>query len=199
MLLRNDGTGRPYQVHFVEGSQKASAQTEQKKLWFWAVDVAPVPKVDETVIIVRATNPKDGACTQRVGQTGKVLRVDGSGRPYQIGFDTQKLWFWPIDVSLDVPPRETKARCYLVPDEKSQKALARLGFDLNAPKSSFDRSKDVQSGRRNVHFGGAHISFLFSKGKVAKLTPKCYRQVQLAAEYCRPTEVLLSRILFTRP
>ena len=80
------------------------------------------------------------------------------------------------------PPGAT-GRGYLVPDEQSQKALGRLGFDLRAPKSSFDADPKVQADP--TLFGGAHISVLSQKGGVKKLTPACDHQLMVAAEHCR--------------
>ena len=170
-LVRYDGTGRPLQLAFGE-----------QKLWYWKADVAPAPTDGSRVTIVRATSPKEAACTEMVGQTGTVLRTDGSGRPYHVGFGEQKLWYWPADVGVPAPPG-TKARGYLVPDEQSQIALGQLGFDLRAPKSSFDPDPKVQA--NPTFFGGAHVSVLGKRGGCAQLTPNCYRQLQVAAELCR--------------
>ena len=138
----------------------------------------------DSVTVVRCVDPKTPACMERIGHTGRLLRADGKGRPYQVGFKQpdQQLWFWPADLVRSAP-RGTKARGYLVPDEHSQKALERLGFDLRAPKSSFCPDPAVQ--RDPTYFGGAHISVLGATGGVATLSPGCYQQIHLVANYCR--------------
>ena len=180
-LLRTDGTARPLNVGF----------DDEQELWFWHADVAPVPREGDLVTIVRARNPKEPACVGHIGQTGTVLRTDGKGRPYQVEFDKLMLWFWPGDVFPQVAAAHTMARCYLVPDEESQKKLGRLGFDLRAPHSSFEPDEKVQA--NPTFFGGAHVTVLEG---VAKLIPDCYRQLQVAAGHCRKNAWQLPRLIY---
>lgn len=178
-VLRADGAWRPLKVGFYD----------KQELWFWHADVAPVPNKGDLVTIVRARDPKEAACVGHIGQTGTVLRTDGKGRPYQVGFDQLVLWFWPGDVFPQVATAHTRARCYLVPDEESQKMLGRLGFDLRAPHSSFEPDEKVQA--NPTYFGGAHVTVLEG---VAKLIPDCYRQLQVAAHYCREKKWQLPKL-----
>ena len=174
-LIRADGKRRPLLVEF---------EQPREQLWFWHTDVAVVHARGDLVTVVRCVDPKSPACTERIGHTGTLLRTDGKGRPYQVGFEqpNQQLWFWPADLARSAP-LGTKARGYLVPDEPSQKALERLGFDLRAPKSSWDPDPEVQ--RDPTYFGGAHISVLGRGGGVATLSPGCYQQIHLSASHCR--------------
>ena len=75
----------------------------------------------------------------------------------------------------EAPGEEGRRRCYgyFVPDREAQRQLAELGFDLRAPKCSFDPSEAAA----RTCFGGAHVSVL----KKCWLAPRCRDGLAAAA------------------
>lgn len=78
------------------------------------------------------------------------------------------------DTSVSPCPR----RCYgyFVPDREAQRQLGELGFDLAAPKRSFDPSQPPPPSA-GVCFGGAHVSVLGQ----CDFLPRCLEQLRIAA------------------
>ncbi len=71
-------------------------------------------------------------------------------------------------------PEAAGGRCcygYFVPDREAQRQLAELGFDLDAPKRSWDTRQPATC------FGGAHVSVL----KRREFSPDCLEQLRVAA------------------
>jgi len=77
-----------------------------------------------------------------------------------------------------VPAPRPDRHCYgyFVPDREAQRQLAGLGFDLTAPKRSFDPGQPPLPAVGTC-FGGAHVSVL----RRCKFSPGCLDQLRAAA------------------
>jgi len=76
-----------------------------------------------------------------------------------------------------VPAPRPDRHCYgyFVPDREAQRQLAGLGFDLTAPKRSFDPGQPPLPAVGTC-FGGAHVSVL----RRCKFSPGCLDQLRAA-------------------